>query len=680
MDYRKNYILSKLSTNGTVMSSELISYLDISERTLRNEIKELNRMFKERMIVIDNGKVIVNNMAKFSDFSKKIIENSDLSSYKLSKSERMVLELLIISFSNKYVTVDELCNILLFSRQTILNDLKRLRSDLSKSGIKLISITNHGFTIQSDEKNICKMLLKVLCDTKYRSVQFLNKEVEALLYENVDLDKFSCQLLKYTDEHHIDMSDDLFNKALILLIVTVKRLANRKNTRSNNLSTTGLLYNCLISYDSSATLYESENKAFFDELDKLLSPNVKEKVDVNTTSEQMKIASFIWKVCQDFDIITLFGYENYRNLYNHIALTLKYLSEKKNITVNPFCLELKEKYPEIFQSIENNIFIIQGLVDREIDENDISYMAMHIASVIEGRKPNFSSLSTVIVCPTGRCSSLLLKARILKYFDLTVKEVLPSYKVNEDLDVDFIISTVPLESKNVPVIHINQMLLQSDIDRIEREIDKISSKREQNYILDDIQDYLDKYQNIISNNSSNFEKKLIELNQEYEVKEDKKDKDDFLYFYKALEDSHIQLDAEVVKWDKSIEMAGNLLLKDNYLTQKYIDTMISIVKENGPYIVFAPGFVIAHAGPEDGAIKLGVSVVRFKEPIDFGVEEVKVRFVICLSIPNKSSHVFLLFQIYKCFCNEEIYKYLLEAKNSKEFMQILKIFELKSNE
>ena len=103
-----------------------------------------------------------------------------------------------------------------------------------------------------------------------------------------------------------------------------------------------------------------------------------------------------------------------------------------------------------------------------------------------------------------------------------------------------------------------------------------------------------------------------ELNAKYTPE----DSTNLLYFYKALTQEHILLNEYVSDWEESIRCVGNLLLKDHYLTQNYINTMIDLVKENGPYIVFSPGFVIAHAGPEDGAEKLGVSVIRLVEPIE----------------------------------------------------------------
>lgn len=676
MDYRKSYILSKLQANGILMMSDLVDTLNISERTVKAEIKELNEIIKPSVIYLKNDKIEVSDLEEFRRISEIIIATSDVSTYKLNKSERMILEFLHLSLTFNFLTVEELCNLLMVSRGTILTDLKNLKKELHGSGVKVVSLTNHGYIVKGSESDIKQKILETLFNTNHRSNQFLKKEIENVLYRNIDLNYFSNSLLQYIDTLSISLTDELFYRSLSLLIVYVKRIKQNKNETAND--NHSLLSDCAKNYNDALTVDPIQEDEFIRQLNDLLSSNkeVTAEIEFKNADEQMKISSYIWKVCQDFDIISLFGYDNYRNLYNHIELTIQYLAEKKTVSANPFCAELKNKYPEIFKSLEQNIYIIQDLVDRKINENDISYMAMHIASVIEGRKPNKSSLTAVIVCPTGRCSSLLLKARILKYFNITIKDILPSYKVNDDLDVDFVISTVPLEAGDLPVIHINQMLSEHDINYMEKQIDKMISSKEQRFILDDIQNYLDQYQMLSSENTVLFGKELDELNFKYSLE----DNSDLLYFYKALTKNHIMLDVKPKNWEEAIQIAGSLLFKDDYITQNYINTMIDLVKENGPYIVFSPGFVIAHAAPEDGAKKLGVSLIRLATPIDFGVEEIKVKYVICISIPDEKSHVFLLFQIYKCMCNLDIFKYLSQSTTKEEFLQILKIYELRSKE
>lgn len=59
-------------------------------------------------------------------------------------------------------------------------------------------------------------------------------------------------------------------------------------------------------------------------------------------------------------------------------------------------MKLKKPIPEICEGIAQSIHIIQELVEKKIDENGMSYIAMHIASAIEGNKNKEAPLHAVI--------------------------------------------------------------------------------------------------------------------------------------------------------------------------------------------------------------------------------------------------------------------------------------------
>lgn len=156
-------------------------------------------------------------------------------------------------------------------------------------------------------------------------------------------------------------------------------------------------------------------------------------------------------------------------------------------------------------------------------------------------------------------------------------------------------------------------------------LQKIYKLTKERQVINKIEDYVQEYQTITMG-SVDVTERLQNLNARYmddHIKEDA----DKQFFYRMLSADYILLDSPVTGWVEAIRQAGNMLLKDDILTESYIDKMISLVNENGPYIVFQPGFVIAHAGPEDGAKKLGISLVRLKEPIHFLTSDIKVKFV-----------------------------------------------------
>jgi len=80
----------------------------------------------------------------------------------------------------------------------------------------------------------------------------------------------------------------------------------------------------------------------------------------------------------------------------------------------------------------------------------------------------------------------------------------------------------------------------------------------------------------------------------------------------------IALDEPAADWQDAVRSAGKYMLAVQGIEERYTTAMIDAVKNIGPYMVIAPGIAIAHARPEDGVNKICMSVVRLKEPVEFG--------------------------------------------------------------
>ena len=75
----------------------------------------------------------------------------------------------------------------------------------------------------------------------------------------------------------------------------------------------------------------------------------------------------------------------------------------------------------------------------------------------------------------------------------------------------------------------------------------------------------------------------------------------------------------------------------------YIDAMVQAVRDMGPYMVLAPGIALAHARPEDGMLKVGMSIINLAEPVEFGNEaNDPVSLVISFGGIDQESHVEML--------------------------------------
>ncbi|HHW73752.1 MAG TPA: PTS sugar transporter subunit IIA [Firmicutes bacterium] len=128
----------------------------------------------------------------------------------------------------------------------------------------------------------------------------------------------------------------------------------------------------------------------------------------------------------------------------------------------------------------------------------------------------------------------------------------------------------------------------------------------------------------------------------------------------VLTEEMIALDVAAAGWREAIRKSGELLCRGGKVTEEYIDDMIGMVEELGPYIVIIPGIALAHARPDKNKVNdLGLSLVRLKEPLCFGHEKNDpVKIVLGFATRDKDSHLVLLQEV----------TYLLKNDSSRELL------------
>ncbi|MBS5065514.1 MAG: PTS sugar transporter subunit IIA [Hungatella hathewayi] len=126
-------------------------------------------------------------------------------------------------------------------------------------------------------------------------------------------------------------------------------------------------------------------------------------------------------------------------------------------------------------------------------------------------------------------------------------------------------------------------------------------------------------------------------------------------------------------WEEAVRTAGDLLYRKGVVEERYIDHMVQIVKEIGPYIVLIKGVALAHARPEDGAKAIGLSLVTLKKPVCFGNKENDpVNLVFALSAVDNSSHLDLIREMALVFENEQELEQLANCETEEEMLTIIR--------
>ena len=100
------------------------------------------------------------------------------------------------------------------------------------------------------------------------------------------------------------------------------------------------------------------------------------------------------------------------------------------------------------------------------------------------------------------------------------------------------------------------------------------------------------------------------------------------------------------------------------------------IEENGPYIVLTRGFALPHEGIDQGVHKMGLNLIRLKNPVNFNAEEYDpVEFVCCMSATDHKTHLRAFFNLVNLLKDPEFTKALRECRSAEEAAEIIRQYE-----
>jgi len=144
------------------------------------------------------------------------------------------------------------------------------------------------------------------------------------------------------------------------------------------------------------------------------------------------------------------------------------------------------------------------------------------------------------------------------------------------------------------------------------------------------------------------------------------------YLGKWLNTEKIQYVESVDDWREALLIAGRPLLSEGAISQDYIDAIIRQKEEIGPYFVIAPQIAMPHARPEQGANKLGLSIVLLGNAVKFDSEDNDpVNAIFMFAAPDSNSHIEMISQLAEVLSDENTMEQLFNARSKEELMTIL---------
>lgn len=668
MDKRSNDIINNVFFNGEVCIEDIAQEYGVSHRTIRNDVDGINELFKkESYLLIDistEGKLFFKNEYDSKAMLSIIHKNSDYYNYKLSPQERKIISTIILLNANDYIITTDISDYIFVSKNTIITDISDVRDWLKKNKLILESKPRKGLKVIGDEIDKRRAILNLICESMDTlSLEEVGNSIFHLLLlkevsQNLNIKDLESIIKKREIKNNLELTDHSYKEISYYLTIIINRWEKEESIDiwNDNIVKTDPKY-CMaeeiikdvserykLSYSSteSVLLYkEIKSKTFIKDY---IEPHK------NTLKIQMLSTEFVYKMSTDLNIVEQFQYDFYNFLIGHIESTISRMQQNSKID-NPFKNELKFIYPEIFDTIKEHVKPIEAYTGQAMNEDEIAYISMHIIAAIERKKHSDSNIKAILVCSTGFGTALFLSAKLKKYFNFNIVDILSAHSLtnyNTD-EIDIIISTIAIESLKDKTIVVNAIPTEEDINSIQRAVFNIQQD------------------NVFYN------KELIQKDMD---KASPSQREKQKYLHEILTVDTIRFENSAENWQDALRKSGNILLEKDYIEERYIDAMINNIKDNGPYIVLAPHVAVPHASPTDGAKEVHISMLRLKKPVKFhNKKNDPVKFIFCLSALDNRDHLKAFINLMKIASNEDMMEMIEKSDSPEEIITIIERFE-----
>lgn len=689
MNKRSREILSQLITkteySQTISIQDLAEMFKVSSRTIRYDIEQINDYLKENHLQpLNLGKQgVINTQADITKARESLSEEG-FYSFKLSREERVCFSAVMMICSDDYITLSEIADQLFVSRSTIIQDLEHIKSFFRERHLYVLSHSNKGLLLEGREIDKRNLLIDMIqSENSIFKAEPIFQHLTQCLSKNLKIDLEDISMI----EKIINEAEHIYGRFL-----TDQSFVQLRNYFQ--LSLYRLRKAHYVEYGDDKNSKWDMAKGMIDQIQQFIVKEIPDteiyyvasvlnrmKYIKKTTSNkeivkmQVITRNFIEKISKDIHRNLQGDYIFYENLINHLESTFSTLGDR--FAINSVVDEILQRYPEVKQATERNVYVFEEYVGRKLSEEEIAYIVVHICAAIERNKNETVRYSVVLVCNGGIGTSQLLLARLEKFFYLDVIDIIPAHDIenmNMD-DVDAVISTISLEGKGIEYIQVDPLLTDEDCIRVGEKLSKIHPKvSEKETISEENQDSLKSLETIKDILEEDEEE--IAIGKIKSVIESFFQKKEETTLSDLLPAQAIQIGVECSDWKGAIEASAKYLLKNGAINENYIKAMIKNVMENGPYIVVAPGFALPHEALNAGASKVGMSLIRLKTPVPFGKKEMDpIEWVCCLSAINKETHLKAMFQLVNLFYNQSFRKQIKECKTGEEIYKIIEQFE-----
>ena len=626
---RQNMIMTIMNNQKDwIVGKDLAKLLNVSDRTIRNDIAAINEFYADTMIesnIRKGYRIQGEKVKRFTEETKKEIPETG------EERRWLILKTLVEHNQvNIYQLADQMC----ISEFSLENDMNKIRKLLDNyQGLKVIRQSNM-LQLSGEEREKRHLYEELISYKISGNLWNLNKVAENFM--RFDLLKVKELLKDIFEEFHYQMNEVRIPTLLIHVGVILER---------------NFACHFLKEDEEQQGKYGREeyeiSRHFFEKIGARLSLQVREaeicdfaiylehgKRKGYCEEEQLQglasdlVQHIIVEIREHFDIDFSEDREFRLGLEVHTVSLLK--RHYANVEIDHTCLEeVKRKYPLIFEMGVWVCKIMEEHLNIIISENEISFIALHLGSAYE-RANLRRKYRCLLICPHNQTVKDLCIQKIVNRFQDRMEIVGCMSYFEEALirekNLDLILTTQPVaHALDIETTEISMFFAHTDEAAVFQTLNRLDQIRYRN----------------------NFQFFILNLIRE-----------EFFTANMAVEEP-----------EKIISDMCDKLYARGYVKENFKEGVLK--RERLSPTSFFHGFAIPHNMSHQETIHSAISTAILKQPVQWGSYE--VRFVLLLAITEENRNFLKIFfdWLDDIVSNPEKFARLLEVQDYQSFVNTL---------
>ncbi|MGN1015100.1 MAG: BglG family transcription antiterminator [Butyricicoccus sp.] len=436
--------------------STLASRLGVSERTVRNDIKQINEELRDCAVIEGvQGKysLRVFQADRFHELVSQIMQEDDFLNSSRNRMDYMFGKLMR---SEEPLLTDELAYEMNIGRTTLVSDLKKLRTEIEPYDLTIVGKTSKGLLLHGRESDIRKYVLDNVYEPIYQKYPMDEELVQAIAemfaqhpFEKSVRDLFeqfvTLMLDRFLTGHYIgQLSSRYYNLTARPEFEIVDRLADRFAQILHveiPIEERLFIFLPIVGMRTPADIQDMHSIA----LDETVRPLMEQ---------------ILRQIKAEMDITIQSGQFTEEFLY-HLMFMINRLRFRVQLK-NPMLDDLREKYPLAYQMAGIASRVISKKYGLAVSEDERGYLASYFGVFLtESDLSQSKPFRVAVVCGTGRVTARLVAVQLKKILDSSAEiQLFADEKVTTELlnQYDIVLTTVALSCAcDRPIIRIHEI-------------------------------------------------------------------------------------------------------------------------------------------------------------------------------------------------------------------------------